>query len=77
MEDFIEPLLARAFKFISEKKALESKRKTWNLKHQEEQVIKARKQRTQWEYHNQDETSMLRKRFDNIFRQYEAQLDQA
>lgn len=49
---FIKPLLGRVFKFIDEKKALESKRKTWNLKHQEKEVSKARQQRTQWEYHN-------------------------
>lgn len=35
---FMEPLLSRVFKFISEKKAMDSKRKTWNLKHQEAQV---------------------------------------
>ena len=31
---FIKPLLGRVFKFIDEKKAMESQRKTWNLKHQ-------------------------------------------
>ena len=30
---FIKPLLGRVFKFIDEKKAMESQRKTWNLKH--------------------------------------------
>ena len=35
-EEILEQILSRAFKFINEKKALESKRKTWNLKHQEE-----------------------------------------
>ena len=76
-KEFILPLLGRVFTFIDEKKALESKRKTWNLKHQEEQVDKAKKQRTQWEYHNQDEASKLKTRFDAIFSQYESQLEQA
>ena len=30
-KEFILPLLGRVFTFIDEKKALESKRKTWNL----------------------------------------------
>ena len=34
--EILEHILGRAFKIINEKKALESKRKTWNLKHQEE-----------------------------------------
>ena len=32
---FMEPLFNQVFFFIDEKKRLDSKRKTWNLKHQE------------------------------------------
>ena len=35
---FIKPLLSRVFKFIDEKQEMDSKRKTWNLKHKVEQV---------------------------------------
>ena len=34
-------------------------------------------QRTMWEYHNKDEASILKKKFDAIFDQYGAQLEQA
>lgn len=47
---FIKPLMSRVFKFVDEKQAMESKRKTWNLKHQETQVAHIRKQKTNWEY---------------------------
>ena len=30
---FIKPLINRVFKFINEKQQIDSKRKTWNLKH--------------------------------------------
>ena len=33
--------------------------------------------RTMWEYHNKDEASILKKKFDAIFDQYGAQLEQA
>lgn len=35
---FMEPLLNRVFAFIGEKSAMDSKRKTWNFKHQVELV---------------------------------------
>ena len=35
---FLKPLLSRVFKFVDEKQAMDSKRKTWNLKHQVSQV---------------------------------------
>ena len=67
---FIKPLLSRVFKFIDEKQAMESKRKTWNLKHQLEQVQTLKQKKSDWEYHPSQQSS-LKSRMDALFREHE------
>ena len=67
---FINPLLSRVFKFIDEKQAMDSKRKTWNLKHQVEQVEDLKRQKNNWEYHTSKKSS-LQSRMKAIFQEHE------
>ena len=46
----IEPLLGRVFAFIGEKHAMDSKRKTWNLRHKVELVEALQRKKSNWEY---------------------------
>ena len=55
---FIKPLLNRVFKFINEKQAMDSKRKTWNLKHQVEQVEDLKRKKINLEYHSTQKSTL-------------------
>ena len=65
---FIKPLLSRVFKFIDEKQEMDSKRKTWNLKHKVEQVEDLKRQKQNWEYHSYQKSS-LQARMQAIFQE--------
>jgi len=40
--------LGLAFDFLQKKEEIDTKRKTWKLKHQEERVSKAKLKRSEW-----------------------------
>ena len=62
----MKPLLSRVFKFLSEKQEMDSKRKTWNLKHNLEQVEDLKRKKTNWDYHSSQKSS-LKARMDALF----------
>ena len=67
--EILDKIINRVFKLIEEKKALETKRKTWNLKRYEERVESIKKKRAEWEF--KPEVSVpLRDRFGAIFEKY-------
>ena len=61
--NFIEVLLGKVFTYIDEKKQHESKRKTWNLKHQEEEVVKVKQKRKEW----RPEANSVKSKLDALF----------
>ena len=63
---FINPLLKQVFHFIDEKMRLDSKRKTWNLMHQETLVKEAEQKRQELEYKSFKPDS-LKERIDSLF----------
>ena len=64
-KDLLSEILDKLYAYIDEKQALNSKRKTWNLKRQEEQVAVVKQKRKEWRPEANSVQTKLRALFED------------